>query len=76
MEMGIFRESGWKAEVEILEDKSNDKEERYLLKVMKTIRESNYFGSRSDGEVFEVMASRKYRYFVDWHLEKIKIKGV
>ncbi|QWU17369.1 hypothetical protein SAMN04487895_104247 [Paenibacillus sophorae] len=68
MKKGIFRESGWKAEVKIIEDKSNEEEERYVLEVVKTLRPSPYFGARPDGDTFEVFANRQYRHYVDWQL--------
>lgn len=71
MQKAIFRESGWKAEVIILEDKSNEEEEKYVLAVVKTLRRSPYFGARPDGDVFTVSAVRQYRFYSDWSLSDI-----
>lgn len=52
--MKIYREDGWKAEVEVLKDESDDKWYRYTLKVIRTIRPSQIYKPTPDGEVFSV----------------------
>ena len=48
----IYREDDWKAEVEILEDNSDEKFSRYKLKVIKTLRASNLYKPTKDGTIF------------------------
>lgn len=71
MKKAIFRDSGWKAEVIILKDESNEEQEIYELAVIKTLRPSPYFGARPDGDVFTVSAVRQYRFYSDWSLSDI-----
>lgn len=65
---GIYYESGWKAEVEVLEDLSDSEWEKYRLRVIRTLRKG-LFGSAPDGHEFEASARRQYRHMVDWQLE-------
>lgn len=51
---GIFSESGWIAEVEILENSSDATCYRYKLKVIKTLRPPPRFTASPDGTVFSV----------------------
>jgi hypothetical protein len=53
-----FREDGWVAEVEVLEDTSDTEWERYKLKVIRTLRDSAIVKTPPDGEIFDV-CSRK-----------------
>jgi hypothetical protein len=69
MKTGIYEESGWVAEVRILEDNCNEEWERYKLEVTNTLQESPIFGAQEVGHIFEVSAQRKYRTYVDWNLE-------
>lgn len=72
MKTGIFREEGWKAEVNILEDNSDKIWEKYKLEVVKTLRESRFLNTPPDGHIMDVSAKREYRRYVHWQLE---IKG-
>lgn len=48
----IYREDDWKAEVEILEDRSDDGKEDFTLRVVKSLRESRIYKPTEDGHVF------------------------
>lgn len=50
----IYREDGWKAEVEVLEDRSDAEWMRYTLKVTRTLRDSPLYDSPPDGDIFWV----------------------
>ena len=52
----IFREEGWKAQVEVLEDNSDEKWESYKLKVIQTLLDSRIVKTLPDGEIFNVSA--------------------
>ena len=69
----IYREDDWKAEVEVLEDNSNDKYERYKLKVVKTLRDSRMYKPTPDGEEFEVEKQKNPGGHSngEWHLSEI-----
>jgi len=54
MARAIYSEDGWKAEVEILEDNSDNEWSRYTLKVIRTLFESRFWKSPPDGQVFSV----------------------
>lgn len=66
----IYREDDWKAEVEVLEDTSDDEWERYKLKVVKTLRESRMYKSTPDGEIFSVEQKKGIGFSGMWHLTK------
>lgn len=68
MKKGIYEEMGWVAEVNILEDNSNEEWEKFKLEVVKTLQMSPIAGAQPDGHIFEVSAQRKYRAYVDWNL--------
>lgn len=50
----IYREDDWKAEVEVLEDNSDDTWDKFKLKVVRTIRKSAIYKPTEDCAVFEV----------------------
>lgn len=52
--MKVYREDDWKAEVEILKDESDEKWDRYTLKVLRTLRESKMYSPVHDGTIFTV----------------------
>ncbi len=66
----IYRDDDWKAEVEVLEDTSDDEWARYKLKVVKTIRESRMYKTAQDGDVFSVMQRRCGSFSGMWHLSE------
>jgi len=64
-----FREDGWRAEVEVLEDTSDAEWERYKLKVLRTLRHSRIFKTPPEGHVFDVCSRRDAGcYNGAWHL--------
>ena len=65
----FYTESGWRAEVEILEDNSNADEYRYRLKVVKTFTDG-ILGRLPDGHVFTAFSVKKYTAYCGWTLEK------
>ena len=67
----IYTESGWQAEVEILEDSSDPNKNCYKLKVIKTL-ESGKFGSMPDGHIFTVSADKRHMIFCNWRLSKVE----
>lgn len=62
----IYQEDDWIAEVEILEDLSDDEYERYNLKVIRTIRESRIYKPTQDGETFTCECNKKYPGMGGW----------
>jgi len=52
--MITYYEDDWAAEVQILNDTSDTKFERYKLKVVKTIESSEIFKLAEDGHIFDV----------------------
>ena len=66
--MKIYREDGWKAEVEVLKDDSDEKFKRYTLKVLRTLRDSPLCKTPPDGEVFNVMQTKGCAYGGMWTL--------
>ena len=52
--IGEYSEDGWVADVEILEDSSNDEYYNFKLKVIRTKRDSYYFKTPPDGDIFDV----------------------
>lgn len=70
--MAIYREDGWKAEVEILRNKSDTEWERYKLKVIKTIKDSAIVISPQNGHVFECEKKKGVCCGGMWDLELTK----
>ena len=68
-EKPVYTESGWIAEVEVLEDKSDIGKLSYTLKVVKTLAEGR-FGSLPEGHVFAVSADRRHMVYCDWRLNR------
>lgn len=68
--IGVFSEDGWKAEVEILKDTSDEEWHRYDLKVLRTLRESRIFIAAVDGTVFHVEQLKNGAWCGMWHLEE------
>jgi hypothetical protein len=66
-ENAIYTESGWVAEVEILEDYSDAKHYWYTLKVVKT-HADGYLGSLPVGHIFTVFADRQHLAYCGWRL--------
>jgi hypothetical protein len=64
-----YAEDGWVAEVEILEDNSDEMKLRYRLKVIKTLADG-IFGRLSDGHVFTAYADKRYMAYCGWRLNK------
>lgn len=64
----IYMEEGWVAEVEILEDSSDEKWGRYKLKVIKTLGDSLVFKAPEIGHVFTVDSKRGYEAYRGWQL--------
>ena len=50
----IYREDDWEAEVEVLENNSNDEWFKYKLKVIRTLCKSKRYIPTSDGHIFSV----------------------
>jgi hypothetical protein len=69
---GIYRESGWVARVEILEDNSDEKWTRYKLKVIDTIREPTMFKTPGSGMEFEVERNKEYSSYLCWSLDELR----
>jgi len=65
----IYSEDDWKARVEILEDNSDDKWERYTLKVIETLNVSRIYNPTEGGEEFDVTHKKGCAYGGMWHLE-------
>ena len=68
-EKATYTESGWQAEVEILEDNSDSTKHSYTLKVIKTCTDGRY-GRLPDGHVFKVFADKRHMAYCDWRLSK------
>ena len=67
----IYREDGWKAEVEVVADNSDAEWTRYTLKVVKTLRDSPLYKSPPDGDVFSVDALKNSGAYAGmWHLSE------
>jgi len=64
----VYTESGWQAEVEILEDNSDAEKYRYTLKVIRTYRDG-VLGSLPDGHVFAVYAVKQHIANCGWRLQ-------
>ncbi len=54
----VYYEDGWEARVQILDDTSDTKFERYKLKVVNTVVECPTIGHIEDGHVFDVEQER------------------
>jgi hypothetical protein len=65
---GTYKEEGWLARVEILEDNSDSEWDRFKLKVLGTIMPSPIFKTPEDGTIFEVDAMKKYKHYIGWSL--------
>ena len=61
----VYYESGWKAEVEILENNSDAAKYSYKLKVIKTYADG-IFGRLPDGQIFTAFADKNYMAYCDW----------
>jgi hypothetical protein len=66
----IYTEDDATAKVEIVEDRSDNEWERYLLKIIEPIQQSRIFHDWKIGETFEV-CNKKNSGFRCWYLEKI-----
>jgi hypothetical protein len=64
----VYREDDWVAFVEVLEDTSDKEWERYKLKVIKTIKETNIYKPILEGTEFCVEAKKGYFYGGMWTL--------
>ena len=53
-----YFEEGWEARVHILDDTSDEEFERYKLRVVHTVEESELLGPIEDGKVFDVIQKR------------------
>lgn len=65
----IYREDDWIAEVEILEDTSDEDFERYTLKVKRTVRPSRLFRNLPEGSSFGAAKPRSFAAIGLWTLE-------
>lgn len=75
MRTGVYYEDGWMAEVEILEDNSDEEWKRYKLKVIRTIIESELYNPIEDGTVFEVSRRKGVYYAGMWQLyEQLRLE--
>lgn len=63
----VYKENGWIARVEIVEDKSDDKYERYTLRHVELIQ-PNGLPTPAIGDTFEVSALKSGGYSSLWHL--------
>lgn len=68
--MHIYEEDGWEAEVDIVEDKSNEEEERYVLRVIRTLADTGICEPLEDGGEFEVFILRGYEAYSCWSLKE------
>lgn len=59
-------------EVEILEDNSNKKRERYKLKVVKVLQKNGYYRPCEPGDIFTCEKQRGVCCSGVWHLEVTK----
>lgn len=68
----IYEELGWIAEVEIIEDLSDETKEAYKLKVIRTIEEAGPLGidSLEDGTIFEPSCLHEGAAYSVWRLYK------
>jgi len=64
----VYTESGWVAEVEVLEDSSDDTKAKYTLKVIKTLV-GGRLGSLPDGHVFTAFADRRHMALCGWQID-------
>jgi hypothetical protein len=55
-----YTEDDWEALVEVVHDNSTADEERYTLKVVENLKNSNVFREVEVGTVFDVSKARKY----------------
>jgi hypothetical protein len=72
--MWLYKEDDWVAEVEILEDFSDQNREGYKLKVVKTIQESNLRQPRPHGYTFTCWKERHADPIYTralWQLDKV-----
>lgn len=69
----IYREDDWEAEVEVLENNSNDEWFKYKLKVIRTLRETGRYIPTSDGHIFSVSKRKRIDNFgfYMWSLDSI-----
>ncbi len=75
MKTGIYYEDGWAAKVEILDNKSDEKWERYTLRVIKTIQESSIVISPEDNGIFSCERIIDNNYPKCWTLRDIINEG-
>ncbi len=68
----MYREDDWEAEVEVIEDNSDEKWESYKLKVIRTLRESQMYKPTPDGYIFECAHNKKCggTYSGQWSLSE------
>lgn len=67
--MPIYREEGFKLEVQVLRDESDETWERYVLKVLNVLRQSRVVRTPVIGEEFSAQARRDSKLYVGWELE-------
>ncbi len=64
----LYREDGWKAEVEVVKDESTDDWHRFTLKVMRSLEKSLLFRTPPDGTVFSVDQKKNVAFGGMWTL--------
>ena len=68
--MLIYREDDWIAEVKIVKNLSDKIWDKYKLRVIRTIRESNIFKPIKDGTTFVVDCKKIYSGMGGWSLKE------
>ena len=58
MKTMTYREDDWVAEVEVVENNSDEQWDKFKLKVVKTIQPSQIYKPTKDGTVFDVSARK------------------
>jgi hypothetical protein len=67
----IFSDSGWKAEVELIEREDGEKGVKYTLRVIQTILRPEYINPEAipkDGEIFTAWKSHNSTYSGGWRM--------
>jgi len=68
----VFTEDDFIAEVEVLEDNSDEEWKKYKLKVLRTIRPSAIYKTIPDGHIFEVSLRKRIAFGGMWNLEELR----
>ena len=66
----IYSEDDWKALVEVIADESDDKYERFQLRVIRTIQESRMYKPTPNNTVFKAEKLKGPAWLGMWHLRE------